>query len=92
MSDHYRLDRMWSQEKLEEATMQVQRLRSAIARKDVAPTTGLIEHILLSLSKDLDTHSVVGALNDWVDETLNGAVGGSSEKLQLIIENLLGYK
>jgi L-cysteine:1D-myo-inositol 2-amino-2-deoxy-alpha-D-glucopyranoside ligase len=92
MSDHYRTDRMWSQEKLEKSTVEVERLRSALVRDHVAPTSGLIEQILNSLSNDLDTPSVVEALNEWADVSLTDSTGGDSHQLKVVLENLLGYK
>jgi L-cysteine:1D-myo-inositol 2-amino-2-deoxy-alpha-D-glucopyranoside ligase len=92
MSDHYRTDRMWSQEELEKSTVEVERLRSALVRDHVAPTSGLIEQILNSLSNDLDTPSVVEALNEWADVSLTDSTGGDSHQLKVVLENLLGYK
>jgi len=92
MRDHYRTDRMWSQEKLEKSTVEVERLRSALVRNHVAPTSELIEQILSSLSNDLDTPSVVEALNEWTDLSLRDSTGGDSNQLKVVLENLLGYK
>ena len=92
MSHHYREDRMWSDEKLAESTTQVERLRIALAKKDVAPTTDLIERILHSISDDLNTKSVIDSLNDWTDRTLDGVVGGDSSQLKKVVQNILGFK
>lgn len=91
MGHHYRVDRMWSDKHLAEAIVQVERLRKALALKEVAPTTELIKHILDSLSNDLDTVSVVQAINEWSDQTLKGSFGGSSEQLKTVLTNLLGF-
>jgi L-cysteine:1D-myo-inositol 2-amino-2-deoxy-alpha-D-glucopyranoside ligase len=92
MSHHYREDRMWSDEKLAESTKQVERLRSAFAQKDAAPTIELIERILHYISDDLNTESVIDSLNDWADKTLDGLAGGDSSQLKKVVQNLLGYK
>jgi L-cysteine:1D-myo-inositol 2-amino-2-deoxy-alpha-D-glucopyranoside ligase len=92
MSHQYREDRMWSDEKLTESTTQVGRLRSALAQKDVAPTTDLIERILHYISDDLNTESVIDSLNDWADKTLDGVTGGDSSQLRKVVQNLFGYK
>ena len=92
MSHHYREHRMWSDEKLAESTTQVERLRIALAKKDVAPTTDLIERILHSISDDLNTKSVIDSLNDWTDRTLDGVVGGDSSQLKKVVQNILGLK
>jgi cysteinyl-tRNA synthetase len=83
---------MWSDEKLTESTTQVGRLRSALAQKDVAPTTDLIERILHYISDDLNTESVIDSLNDWADKTLDGVTGGDSSQLRKVVQNLFGYK
>jgi L-cysteine:1D-myo-inositol 2-amino-2-deoxy-alpha-D-glucopyranoside ligase len=90
MGHHYRVDRMWNDETLAEAIVQVERLRKALALNEVAPTTELIEHVLDSLSNDLDTVSVVKAINEWSDQTLKGSIGGSSEQLKTVLRSLLG--
>jgi L-cysteine:1D-myo-inositol 2-amino-2-deoxy-alpha-D-glucopyranoside ligase len=90
MGHHYRVDRMWNDEDLAEAIVQVERLRKALALKEVAPTTELIKHVLDSLSNDLDTVSVVKAINEWSVQTLKGSFGGSSEQLKTVLRSLLG--
>jgi hypothetical protein len=67
-------------------------LRSALAQKDVAPTTDLIERILHYISDDLNTESVIDSLNDWADKTLDGVTGGDSSQLRKVVQNLFGYK
>ena len=46
MSQHYRLDRMWTDELLIEATARVTKIRQDIASSSSAPTTPLIEEII----------------------------------------------
>ena len=91
MSDHFRKDRMWSQEKLTYATHEVQRLRDALQGKNLAPTENLVSCILDSLANDLDTQRIVLEINQWVDRTLNGETGGDKKQVLLILENLLGF-
>ena len=91
MSDHFRKDRMWSQEKLTYATLEVQRLRDALQGEDLAPTENLVSCILDSLANDLDTKRIVLEINQWVDRTLNGETGGDKKQVLLVLENLLGF-
>ena len=91
MSDHFRKDRMWSQEKLTYATHEIQRLRDALQGKNLAPTENLVSCILDSLANDLDTKRIVLEINQWVDRTLNGETGGDKKQVLLILENLLGF-
>jgi L-cysteine:1D-myo-inositol 2-amino-2-deoxy-alpha-D-glucopyranoside ligase len=55
MSEHYRLDRMWTDELLESATKRVANIRKAFTAAEVAPTKTVIEKMILALSNDLDT-------------------------------------
>ena len=91
MSDHFRKDRMWSQEKLTYATHEVQRLRDALQGEGLAPTENLVSCILDSLADDLDTQRIVLEINQWVDRTLNGETGGDKKQVLLVLENLLGF-
>jgi len=91
MSDHFRKDRMWSQEKLTYATHEVQRLRDALQGENLAPTENLVSCILDSLANDLDTQRIVLEINLWVDRTLNGETGGDKGQVLLVLENLLGF-
>jgi L-cysteine:1D-myo-inositol 2-amino-2-deoxy-alpha-D-glucopyranoside ligase len=92
MSDHYRSDRMWSDLVLHNAQDSITRLKAALSQEDSAPTEDLINSIVLALSNDLDTPSVVSAINTWSKETLTGAVGGNSDELRLVLDALLGIK
>jgi L-cysteine:1D-myo-inositol 2-amino-2-deoxy-alpha-D-glucopyranoside ligase len=91
MSDHFRKDRIWSQEKLTYATHEIQRLRDALQGEDLAPTENLVSCILDSLANDLDTKRIVLEINQWVDRTLNGETGGDKKQVLLVLENLLGF-
>jgi L-cysteine:1D-myo-inositol 2-amino-2-deoxy-alpha-D-glucopyranoside ligase len=90
MSEHYRLDRMWTDELLADATARVAKIRQAIASSHSAPTTPLIEKIVLALSNDLDTPTVLAELDKWASETLQGASGGDSKELSSALDTLLG--
>ena len=90
MSQHYRLDRMWTDELLADATARVSKIRQAIASSNSAPTTPLIEKIILALSNDLDTPTVLAELDKWASETLQGSGGGDSKELSSALDTLLG--
>jgi cysteinyl-tRNA synthetase len=57
----------------------------------VAPTDALSTTIIEALADDLDTPTVVEAINHWVEESLNGKAGGDHEKISKLLENLLGF-
>ena len=90
MSQHYRLDRMWTDELLTDATARVAKIRQAIASSSSAPTIPLIEKIIVALSNDLDTPKVLAELDKWALDSLNGVSGGDSKELSIALDALLG--
>jgi L-cysteine:1D-myo-inositol 2-amino-2-deoxy-alpha-D-glucopyranoside ligase len=92
MSDHYRADRMWSDNVLHKAQLEVSRLKEALGKNNCAPTEELINSIVIALSDDLDTPQVLSKLDTWSAATLNGAEGGNSEELVIALDALLGMK
>jgi len=90
MSLHYRLDRMWTDALLADATSRVAKIRQAIASSNSAPTTPLIDRIIVALANDLDTPTALAELDMWASETLQGASGGDSRELNAAIDTLLG--
>ena len=92
MSDHYRADRMWSDNVLHKAQLEVSRLKEALGKNNCAPTKELINSIVIALSDDLDTPHVLSLLNTWSAATLSGAEGGNSEELVIALDALLGLK
>ena len=90
MSQHYRLDRMWTDALLADATSRVAKIRQAIASSNSAPTTPLIDRIIVALANDLDTPTALAELDIWASETLQGASGGDSRELNAAIDTLLG--
>jgi len=92
MREHYRTERMWTNERLAQATKEVARLRQVINSQIVAPTDALAVNIVEFLADDLDTTSVVNVVNDWVEESLNGGAGGDTLQITSVLENLLGFK
>ena len=92
MSDHYRADRMWSDNVLKKAQLEISRLKEALGKDNCAPTDELVDSIVLALSDDLDTPHVLSLLNTWSAATLNGSEGGNSEDLVIALDALLGLK
>jgi L-cysteine:1D-myo-inositol 2-amino-2-deoxy-alpha-D-glucopyranoside ligase len=90
LQSHYSEDRMWSDANLESATQVVERFRSALSRNEVAPTTGLSHQILAALAQNLDTPRVMQLLQDWVEATEEGQVGGSTGELARLLDSALG--
>jgi L-cysteine:1D-myo-inositol 2-amino-2-deoxy-alpha-D-glucopyranoside ligase len=92
MKDHYRDDRMWTEELLIAAERDLSALRSALAQTDVASTTELIDLIVDSLSDDLNTQGVIAAINSWVARTQSGETDGKANSLVKVLDALLGIK
>ena len=90
MSQHYRLDRMWTGELLVQATQRVNQIRKALASGVVAPTESVIEQIVTALSDDLDTPSALAALDQWASQTLDAGTGGDAQELSTVLDALLG--
>lgn len=90
MSQHYRLDRMWTDDLLKEATKRVSDIRKALSSVTVAPTSSVIETMIKSLSDDLDTPSALTALDTWATDTLKGTSGGDAQELSSTLDALFG--
>ena len=90
MSQHYRLDRMWTDQLLEAATKQVANIRKALSAPSVAPTKPVIENIVLALSDDLNTPLALAELDKWAADSLNGVSGGEAKELSTALDALLG--
>jgi L-cysteine:1D-myo-inositol 2-amino-2-deoxy-alpha-D-glucopyranoside ligase len=92
MKNHYRTDRMWTDELLIEAELDLIALRSCLGQTEVAPTSELISVIVNALSDDLDTQSVITSVNEWVGRTRSGESGGNAQSLIAALDSLLGIK
>ena len=92
MSQHYRLDRMWTDELLIQATKRVSDIRKAFSTSSVAPTTPVIDRLVLALSDDLDTPTALAALDQWAVDTLSGSSGGDAQELSVALDALLGLE
>jgi len=90
MSQHYRLDRMWTDQLLEAATKRVANIRKALSAPSVAPTKPVIEKIVLALSDDLNTPLALAELDKWAADSLNGVSGGEAQELSTALDALLG--
>jgi len=90
MRDHYRADRMWTDELLVSAESEVAALRSALTQLNVAPTQELIEKMIAALADDLDTFAVTSMINEWAQKTQSGDTGGDAQSLVTALDALLG--
>ena len=92
ISQHYRTDRMWSDEVLINATKRVARIRQAFALPNVVQTQNVISRVITALSQDLDTSTAIAAVEDWAELSIQGANGGDSHALAKVLDALLGLE
>ena len=92
MKNHYRTDRMWTEELLRESESEILVLRSVLSQDLVAPTKKLIQEIVDHLADDLDTPQIIASINTWVQQSQSGVSGGEVEPLLTVLDSLLGLK
>jgi L-cysteine:1D-myo-inositol 2-amino-2-deoxy-alpha-D-glucopyranoside ligase len=92
MKDHYRLDRMWTEDLLVSSEQEVSQLRTAISLNEVSPTQDLIQEIAAAMADDLNTPAVIKLLNQWVAKSKSGSTGGDPLKLSAVLDALLGLR
>jgi len=92
MLHHYRDDRMWSQDLLEQAQSSLERLRRALSMNTVYESDGLTQSIIAGLADDLDTPRVIDAIEVWVEKTLQGSTGGDAIAVRAILDAFIGLK
>ena len=90
MGHHYADDLMWSDEIIREAEEEIEELQLCLARMEVAPTDSVIQEIIESLSKNLDTPRAISAIRTWMKETDLGKTGGVAGELGRALDTLLG--
>jgi L-cysteine:1D-myo-inositol 2-amino-2-deoxy-alpha-D-glucopyranoside ligase len=90
MSSHYSEDRNWSSDLLNAAENWVARLRVALSMMEVAPTIPVIQQITSALSENLDTPKALALLQNWIEVSEAGAIGGEAGELSRAIDGLLG--
>ena len=92
MKNHYRTDRMWTEELLRESESEILVLRSVLSQDFVAPTNKLIQEIVDHLAEDLNTPQIIACINTWVQQSQSGVSGGEVEPLLTVLDSLLGLK
>jgi L-cysteine:1D-myo-inositol 2-amino-2-deoxy-alpha-D-glucopyranoside ligase len=90
MGHGFQSDLMWKHELIEVAQAEIESLRKALSRVDVAPTNELIQSICDHLAKNLDTPEILKLIRKWVTATESGSVGGEAGELSRALDTLLG--
>ena len=90
LRDHYAADRMWSDECLSAASIDVARIREALSRNEVAPTSEVVTEIIAALADDLDTPRAISSIFAWVAATESETTGGSAGEMARVLDSALG--
>ena len=92
MKNHYTTDRMWTEDLLLQAEIEIAALRATLSKTEVAKTEQLIQSIFDLLADDLNTPRIIESVNDWVKRSDLGEHGGDTDALSGALDSLLGLK
>jgi L-cysteine:1D-myo-inositol 2-amino-2-deoxy-alpha-D-glucopyranoside ligase len=92
LAGHYRADRSWSQEVLDEATTRLARWRAATALPAGPDASDAIARLRQYLADDLDTPKAIAALDGWATDALEygGHDAAAPRSIATAIDALLG--
>ena len=90
LSGHYQSDRQWSSELLNFASLNVEKVRTALSRAEVAASNDLIQSIIFDLANNLDTPSSLDRLLSWADKSEKEGNVNQSGEVSRAIDALLG--
>jgi L-cysteine:1D-myo-inositol 2-amino-2-deoxy-alpha-D-glucopyranoside ligase len=92
LAGHYRADRFWSQQVLDEAIARVQRWRTATTLPAGPDAADVIARVRRYLADDLDTPKAFAALDGWATDALEygGHDAGAPQLVATAIDALLG--
>jgi L-cysteine:1D-myo-inositol 2-amino-2-deoxy-alpha-D-glucopyranoside ligase len=90
MGHGYQSDLMWNEGLITQAQEEIEKLRKALSRVDVAPTSDLIQSICDLISRNLDTPAILVAIREWISSTESGSTGGEAGELSRALDALLG--
>jgi L-cysteine:1D-myo-inositol 2-amino-2-deoxy-alpha-D-glucopyranoside ligase len=94
LAGHYRADRFWSRQVLDEAIARLQRWRSATALPAGPDATDVIARLRRYLADDLDTPKALAALDGWATDALQygGREPAAPALVATAVDALLGVK
>ncbi|KAA1249748.1 cysteine--1-D-myo-inosityl 2-amino-2-deoxy-alpha-D-glucopyranoside ligase [Mycobacterium simiae] len=92
LAGHYRADRWWSQQVLDEAAGRLQRWRTATALPAGPDSADVVARVRRYLADDLDTPKAIAALDGWTTDALEygGHDEGAPTSVAAVIDALLG--
>lgn len=94
LSGHYRSDRSWTTQTLDDAAARLARWRAAAALPAGVPTQDTVERLRTHLADDLDTPRALAALDAWATDTLTrrGRDTHAPAQLSTAVDALLGVE
>ena len=90
LKGHYQDDRSWSEDLLNQAEIEVNQVRQALAQSEVVESEQLIQDILIDLSNNLDTPSALKRLLDWSIKSKSSGTINQSGTVSRFIDFTLG--
>jgi L-cysteine:1D-myo-inositol 2-amino-2-deoxy-alpha-D-glucopyranoside ligase len=90
LTGHYQSDRQWSDELLRKAESEVELVRTALSRNEVADTDQLIKDLISDLANNLDTPTALSRLISWAITSQKDASFNKSGEVSRAIDSLLG--
>ena len=94
LAGHYREDRFWSHEVLEQARDRLHRYRSATALTGAPDATDVVARVRRYLADDLDTPKALAALDGWATDALSygGHDAAAGATVAAAVDALLGVR
>ena len=90
LTGHYQSDRQWSDELLRKAESEIELVRTALSRNEVADTDQLIKDLISDLANNLDTPTALNRLVLWATTSQKDASFNKSGEISRAIDSLLG--
>jgi L-cysteine:1D-myo-inositol 2-amino-2-deoxy-alpha-D-glucopyranoside ligase len=92
LSGHYRTDRSWTRETLDEAHARLARWREAVALPAGTAAEDTVGRVRTHLADDLDTYRALAALDAWATDTLTrrGRDIDAPTRIRTAVDALLG--
>ena len=90
LTGHYQSDRQWSDDLLKKAESDIELMRTALSRTEVADTDQLLKDLILDLSNNLDTPTALNRLVLWAKKSQKDAACNQSGQVSRAIDSLLG--
>ena len=91
-SEHYRVDRAWTDDVLATAISRLDRWQRAVARRTGPAAAPTIERLRQHLADDLDTPKAIAAVDAWAADALEGLGGDAAAPGEIVaaVDALLG--